>query len=308
MPYPRIVAIVGPTAIGKSAVALELARELNAAIVSADSRQVYRFMDVGTAKPTVEERTAVRHYMLDLATPNETYSAQRFQAEGRAVLRRLAAQGRIALVVGGTGFYVRALLDGMVLPRVAPDSALRTRLRLEAERDGTLALHRRLAGIDPSSAERIHPNNLPRLIRALEINEVGGVPVPAAASRPIPALYVGLRMEREQLRRRAMARVRSQVAGGLVEETRLLLEMGYDPSGPALSGLGYRQMIDYLQGKCPLEDAIRDYVLATTRYIRRQMTWFNADDGVRWLDADDEPLNAIRQLIEQYLASAPQGA
>jgi len=203
----RVVAIVGPTAVGKSAVAMSLAKRLGAAIVSADSRQVYRYMDIGTAKASREERAEVAHYMLDLVTPDETYSARRFQVEGRAVLARLAAQGRIALVVGGTGFYVRALLDGPALPRVAPNPSLRAHLRDEAERAGAAALYARLAALDPVSAARMHPNNLPRVIRALEIVESTGQPVAALGGHAIPALYVGVRMDRVELRRRAGRRI-----------------------------------------------------------------------------------------------------
>jgi tRNA dimethylallyltransferase len=297
--HPKIIAIVGPTAVGKSRLAMALARELDVAILSADSRQVYRYMDIGTDKPSAEERGLVPHYMLDLIEPNETYSARRFQSEGGAVLRRVGAQKRTVLVVGGTGFYIRALLDGLELPRVAPNRTLRERLRSEAERAGSSSLHAKLAELDPDSARRIHPNNLPRIIRALEVVETTGAPVEAARGSSLKALYVGLWMERNLIRTRADERIQRQVSSGLIEETRMLLDMGYDPHGPALSGFGYRQMIEYLQDQTTLEEAVHDYSMATRRYIRRQMTWFSADERIEWFDAvGGYPEKVFRRVVD----------
>jgi tRNA dimethylallyltransferase len=303
---PSIVAIVGPTAVGKSALALHLAQQFGGEIVTADSRQVYRYMDIGTAKPTPHDQAVLPHWMIDLVEPSEVYTAGRYRAEGERVLRRLAAEGRPAFVAGGTGFYIRALLDGVRLPQVEPDTALRARLREEAEQQGAEALWRRLEEIDPRSAARIHPNNLPRTIRALEVTEKLGAPVPSpAAGRRYPVLYIGVTMDRSRLHGIADRRVLSQVDSGLADETRLLLAMGYDSSSPALDGFGYRQMVAYLEGRSTLDQAIRDYQTATRRYIRRQMTWFRSDPRIRWLDAAESPVDRATALARTWLDRVP---
>jgi tRNA dimethylallyltransferase len=299
---PTIICVVGPTAIGKSRLAVALAEHIGGEIISADSRQVYRYMDIGTDKPGMEERSRVRHHLLDVVAPDEPYSAQRFAAEGRAVLRRLAAQGRLAIVAGGTGFYLRALIDGLTFPPVQPDPELRARLYREAEEAGGEFLHARLAARDPRSAARIHPHNLPRLVRALEIVETTGRPVPPVSSAASQnALRIGLETDRAHLQRLADERIHRQIQLGLVEETRLLLAMEYDPSLPALQGFGYREMGLYLRGEIPLDVAVARYKTATHQYIRRQLTWFRADDRVRWLPANDDLEARATQLTEAWV-------
>jgi tRNA dimethylallyltransferase len=301
-PAPKIVCVVGPTAVGKSRLALHLAKSLGGEILSADSRQVYRYMDIGTDKPSPIERASVRHHLIDVVSPAERYSAQRFAAEARAVLRRLGHLGVPAIVAGGTGFYFRTLLDAPGLPRVAPDPELRARLYGEADERSGSALHARLAQSDPASAARIHPNNLPRLIRALEIVESTGRPVPPMPnSDPVPALWIGVDMDRDRLRVIADDRIRRQVERGLLEETRLLLAMGFDPSLPALQGFGYREMVQVLRGALSLEAATRLYQAATHRYIRRQLTWFRPDRRIHWLPADvDLPSRAL-ELAQSWI-------
>lgn len=288
--------------MGKSALALRLAPRFNAQIVSADSRQVYRYLDIGTAKPSLKVQAQIRHYMIDLVEPDETYSAARFAEEGRRVLRRIASEGSTSFVVGGTGFYVRALLQGVSLPAVPPDPDLRADLHREAREHGVEGLYGRLEKLDPASATRVHPRNLPRIIRALEIvDHTGGpVPQPAALSEE-PALYIGLNMDRERLKEVADQRVLQQVECGLVIETRTLLEMGYSAASPALDGFGYRQMISYLRGDLSLPQAISEYQTATRRYIRRQMTWFRADPRIHWVDAENDVDEAAATLIERWL-------
>lgn len=298
----RIVAIVGPTAVGKSALSLRLAHLLGGDIVSADSRQVYRYMDIGTAKPTPAERSGVRHWMLDLVEPSDVYTAGRFKQEGRGVLARLAAEHRIAFVTGGTGFYIRALLDGAVFPSVEPDPAFREELRKEADERGPAALWKRLERVDPRSAARVHPNNQPRLIRALEVVAKLGGPVPVAeGNKASAALYVGLSMDRDRLRDRADARVLTQVEAGLVRETELLLDMGYDSRLPALSGFGYREMVAHLEGKLSLDQAIGAYQLSTRQFIRRQMTWFRSDSRIRWFDVEEQDADSIAAWVRSTL-------
>lgn len=300
---PPVIALVGPTAVGKSALALRLAEQYSGDIISADSRQIYRYMDIGTAKPTPDEQAKVRHYLVDLIEPSETYSAQRFREEGSRVLVRIRRQGRVPLVVGGTGFYVRALLDGLSIPTVPPDPELRERLRAEAERSGSAVLHDRLASRDPASAARIHPRNLPRIVRALEIVEKSGGPVPELEGlRPVPALYIGLWQDRGTLRDAAADRARAQVAAGLLEETALLLAMGYSRASPALMGFGYRQMVACLDGRTSLDEAVEHYITDTHRYIRRQMTWFRADKRIVWIEAGESAFESAVRLIDDALS------
>lgn len=299
-----MVAFVGPTAVGKSALALELANEFSADIVCADSRQVYRYMDIGTNKPSPKDQARIRHYMLDLVSPDDTYSVQRYVAEGTRVLQRIRSEERVAFAVGGTGFYIRGLLDRMSIPEVPPEPQLRDQLRHEAERLGAETLHRRLATLDPNSAARVHPNNLPRLIRALEIVELTGRPVPTFAPNPsISALFIGLTMGRDKLRRVAAGRIDEQIEIGLVAETERLLDMGFSPDLPALDGFGYRQMMAHLRGETSLEQAARDYRTATYKYIRRQMTWFRGDKRIHWIESAPQAIEEVRRLIADYLAS-----
>lgn len=300
---PRVIAIVGPTAVGKSRLAFELAAMYPADIVSADSRQVYRYMDIGTAKPSRIEQAQVTHYMIDLVPPDEGFSAARFREEGRRVLTRISEKGRIPLVVGGTGFYVRALLDGIHLPAVPPDAALREELRTEASTHGPEVLHQRLAAADPRSADRIHPRNAPRIIRALEIVRHLDGPVPEPRSgESIETLYLGLTIPRDILHTRADIRARDQIETGLVEETRFLLCMGYSPQLDPLRSFGYQQMVAHLQENLPIELALEQYQAATRQYIRRQTTWFRSDPRIQWLDAEESPIQEARAAIDEWLA------
>ncbi|MGI8826858.1 MAG: tRNA (adenosine(37)-N6)-dimethylallyltransferase MiaA [Chloroflexota bacterium] len=299
------VAIVGPTAVGKSRLALDLAAMFEVDIISADSRQVYRYMDIGTDKPTASDRARVPHYMLDLVAPDDTYSVRRYQLEARRVLRRSVFRKRVSLVVGGTGFYVQALLDDVALPAVAPNRELRERLTLEAEKCGAAALHERLRTLDPRSAHRVHTNNIPRIIRALEVIDALGAPVPELEIRSaVPALYLGVHMNRSSLYEIADRRVKEQFDGGLVEETEYLLRMGYDASLPSLDGFGYREAAGYLSGKLSMAGAVAQYQAATHRYIRRQMTWFGRDKRVRWIESGPDAPSTAAALIRDWLATA----
>lgn len=308
-PLPATVVLVGPTAVGKSRLALQLAQEFGVGILTADSRQVYRYMDIGTAKPSRAEQAAVRHYMLDLVAPDEGYSAERFRREGLGVLRGIAAEGRVAIVAGGTGFYLRALLDGPAVAKTPPDPLIRARLQAELADHGSHALHRRLTELDPASANRVHPHNIPRLIRALEVVEQTGGPVPPIpAGTSVPALYLGLRMDRHTLWEVANRRVIAQFEAGLAEETAALLAMGYTAEMPPLAGFAYRQTLDYLAGRLSQAQAIAEYQVATRQYIRRQMTWFRQDQRITWLESGSGAFSRARQLISSYLTTAASGA
>lgn len=281
-----LVVIVGPTASGKSALALEVAPELGAEIVTADSRQVYRGMDVGTAKPTRADRESVPHHLLDLVEPDQTYDVSRYQRDADAVLAELEGRGRLAVVVGGTGLYVRAVVDGLGLSDLPHDPALRSALEDEAQRSGADQLHARLAARDPEAARRVHPRNVRRVVRYLEVSELVG-PITARWSRH-PARHAarlfGLRPSLDELDRRIDARVREMVDQGVVDETRGLLARYGGLSRTALTAHGYPHWAAHLEGTLSLDEAIRRTQRDTRAYARRQLTWFRRDARVQWHD------------------------
>jgi tRNA dimethylallyltransferase len=286
MTRPRVVCLVGPTASGKTALAVELAEALGAEIVSADSRQIYRRLDVGTAKPTAAERRRVPHHCLDLVDPEEPFDAARFRAAATAALADVAGRGRAGLVVGGTGLWVRVLLRGLcpAPPRVP---AVREALRALAARCGVEELHRCLAHIDPAAAARIGPRDGVRLVRALEVAFASGRRLSAwqrehrFAEAPYDALVLGLALPVSELDARIAGRARDMVGAGFAEEVAALRERIPD-SAPAWASVGYREMRAYVDGACDLAHALAAIVLATRRFAKRQRTWFRAEPGVVW--------------------------
>ena len=268
-------------------------------IVSADSRQLYRGMGIGTAKPTPAERDRVPHHLIDVAEPGERYDAARYQREARAALSGIAARGRLAVVVGGTGLYVRALLDGLDLAAVPSDPALRARLEDEAARGADL--YTRLREVDPDAAARVDPRNARRVVRYLEASLLtGGVSGRWRRDAPIPAVKVGLDPPRPWLRERIERRVRDMVTNGVLDEARRLAERGIDPRTPSMSAHGYVHWTAHLRGEITLDAAIALTVRDTKSYSRRQMTWFRRDGAIRWTDpANDDPVTfATRALAE----------
>ena len=307
---PRIPAIVGPTAVGKTSVAIRVAETLGREIVSVDSRQIYRELDIGTAKPTVEERAQVRHHAIDVADPTERFSAATFQRVADAAFADIRGSGSEPLLVGGAGLYLRAVLDGLFEgPPAQPD--VRARLRREAERDGNEALHLRLAAVDPAAAHRIHRNDLLRLVRALEVYEVTGQPISDLQTQwendatRNDATIVGLRRPRETLNRRANARIRSMMAAGFLDEVRGLRER-YERGAPAFNGFGYTELWDHLEGVHTEEKALELLRRNTHRYAKRQLTWFRSDQRVRWVDiADDADTDDIATAVVGLLTVDP---
>lgn len=294
-PVPLAV-LTGPTASGKTRIALELAERWGAEIVSADSMQVYRRLDIGTAKPTAAERARVPHHALDLADPDEPFDAVRFCEAADAAIAGIAARGRRVLVVGGTGLYLRVLLFGLAdLP--PPDPERRRELEAEAERAGNPALHARLAEIDPAAAARIHPADRFRIIRALEV---------AAAGRPIseiqaahrfaepryPHRLVALRVDREELRARILRRAEAMLAAGLLEEVRGILAAGYPPELRPLQAFGYREPVAAVLGRRPVQGLAEAIAIDTARYAKRQVTWLRGERGVEWCEPDPEAVAA----------------
>ena len=275
-----MIAIVGPTASGKSALAMRVAERLGGEIVSADSRQVYRTMDIGTAKPTPDERARIRHHLIDVADPGERYDVLRYQRDARAALAEVRDRGHAALVVGGTGLYVRALLDGLDLASLPHDPAVRA--RIESEDPATL--HERLRAIDPDGAARVDARNRRRLVRYLEVATIAGGPVSRGRGASVAALRIGLRPKREVLVAAIERRVRAMVDAGVLDETRALVGRGVDPRLPSMSAHGYVHWAAHLRGEVDLETAIALTARDVRAYSRRQMTWFRRDPAIRWFD------------------------
>ena len=288
---PPLLVIVGPTGVGKTAVAVGLAATLPLEAVNADSRQIYRGMDIGTGKPTPEEQAALRHHLIDVVDPDERYHVARFRADALRALADIRERGRLPVVVGGTGLYIRALLKGL-RPAPPADPELRAELEREAREHGLTVLHERLKALDPEAASRLHPNDRVRIIRAIEVGMDRDARTPEAAAaaewrRGVSGwrlLMVGLRQSREALNRRLALRAHQMFARGMMEEVRRLLDAGYDVGLPSMGGIGYRQFAAVLQGRLEEEEAIRLMIRDTTRYAKRQMTWFARDAEVRWID------------------------
>lgn len=307
---PPLLVIVGPTGVGKTAVAVRLAARLPIEAVNADSRQVYRGMDIGTGKPTAEERAALVHHLLDVVDPDERYHAARFRADALRAIEAIRSRGRLPAVVGGTGLYVRALLKGL-RPAPPADPALRAELEAFATVHGWPALHGRLAQLDPEAARRLHPNDHIRIVRALEIHARGGAGIGEAAAgdwrRSVPPwrlLVVGLSQARERLNARLAERAREMAARGMMTEVGRLLAAGYDESLPSMGGIGYRQFCAVLRGGLSPAGALRLMIRDTTQYAKRQMTWFARDPEIRWIDVDaagglDGATDAILKAITQ---------
>jgi tRNA dimethylallyltransferase len=275
--YIPLLVIVGPTAVGKTALAVALARALGGEIVSADSRQVYRGMDIGTAKPSAAERAAAAHHLIDVVDPHEAFSLALYQDLATAAITAIAARGRLPLLVGGTGQYLAALLEGWQIPRVAPQPGLRAALEHEAAQQGATALHTRLALIDPAAAAGILPTNVRRVIRALEVHALTGRPISAQQQKqppPYRTKTLWLTRPPTELYDRIDARVDAMLANGLPAEVRGLLERGYGWELPAMSGLGYREFQPYFAGQATLDDAITRLKFDTHAFARRQPGWF----------------------------------
>ncbi len=298
-----ILVIAGPTASGKTAVGIELAQRLNGEIISADARQIYRFMDIGTAKPTTEERAAARHHLIDFVNPDEDYSAGQFAEDASAVIGDIQRRGKMPIVVGGAGLYIRALFDGFSpMPKISPE--IRARLQEEG-RDCLPSLYKRLCEVDPEWAEKIQATDTQRILRGLEVYEASGKPlseyqkVPPTPPIRHTASYFGLYWEREVLYDRINARACLMFENGLIEEAASLRDRGYSPDLNALNAFGYREIFQYLNGKTTLDRALADLQQGTRRYAKRQMTFFRRDKRFRWVDGSDgDVADVILQNLE----------
>lgn len=301
-----LLVIVGPTAVGKTALSIALAQALGGEIVSADSRQIYRGMDIGTAKPTPAERVAVPHHLLDIVAPNEEFSLALYQAQAIAAITAIAARNRLPLLVGGTGQYLAAVLEGWQIPQVPPQPRLRATLERQAERIGATALHARLAQLDPAAAARILPTNVRRVIRALEVYAVTGQPLSAQQRKQPPPFHLRtlwLTLPPAQLYARIDARVDAMITAGLVEEVRSLVARDYGWELPAMSSLGYHEFQPYLAGEATLAQAVERLKFNTHGFARRQPNWFRRLPQVVQLAADapglvDEAMAIAAELAE----------
>ncbi len=300
----KIVVICGPTGVGKTGFAIALAGHFAAEIIGADSMQIYRFMDIGTAKPTESERSAVPHHLVDVGDPDHPFDAAAYAEQAGQAVQQVTARGNLPLVVGGTGLYIKSLIYGLFNSRPY-DPALRRRLQQEAEQKGAGSLHHRLVGRDPKAAARIHPNDTYRLVRALEVLELTGNSIidhhrGHGFARPrYHALKIGLTLPREQLYARIDQRVDAMIDAGFTAEVRELLARGYGPELKAMQSLGYRHLTDFLQGRLDWAEALRTLKRDHRRYAKRQMTWFGADVSVHWLtpDALPEAVERVRQFL-----------
>jgi len=293
---PTVLVIVGPTAVGKTRVAMEVAEETNAEIISADSMQAYRGMDIGTAKPTREERERVRHHLVDIVDPDEPFNVADFAELAHKAIDEVVLRGALPVVVGGSGLYVRAITCKMDLPLVAPDDAIRERLEAEAAKMGRAALHERLEQIDPEAARRIHPNDLKRVVRALEVFEKSGKPIsevyrdgPEPTDRYKCVVY-GATREREALYAAIEARCDRMVQQGLVQEVQRLLDKGYDAGLQSMQAIGYKEVAAHLTGRYDFPEMTRVLKMNSRRFAKRQFTWFSKEPAVRWTDVDREDL------------------
>lgn len=306
-----IVVLCGPTASGKTGMACALADRFDLEIVSADSRQVYRKMDVGTAKPSGDELAEVKHHLIDVVDPDQDFSVADYVERAHVAIRDITSRGCLPLVVGGTGLYLRALTDGLA-PVPPADDELRQKFRQYERKHGEGSLHRWLRSVDPIQAERIHPNNLVRIVRALEVYELSGTPLSKYQQQhgfeeePYRALKLYLNLSRDDLNTRIEERVDRMIEDGLVEEVRNLLEAGYDPDIRSMKAIGYREVIACLSGEIELEEAIELIKRETRRYAKRQETWFKKEKAIISVDSSSE-IDRIQQLIECFLLQKGSG-
>lgn len=304
-----LYAIVGPTAVGKTRASFELAQSIGAEIVSVDSRQVYRYMDVGTDKISPAERRVVPHHLIDVADPDEVFTAADFVRRTESAAARIRERGKIPILAGGSPLYYRALEGALMSDALPKDDAIRRNLEASAEEEGTEALHRRLALVDPERAARIHPNDKVRLVRALEIFEATGCMPSALYERQkkiggaYRTVYFGITQPRSLLYERIERRVAEQFHSGYPEEVKWLLDNGYHPSLPAMQGFGYRELVQYWKGELSFEEALAGDIRATKAFSRRQMTWFRQFSPILWYDLSETTMesavNDMKRRMEQ---------
>jgi len=300
---PSVIVICGPTGIGKTSSSIRLAEMFGGEIISADSMQIYRDMNIGTAKPTREEQALITHHMIDIVAPDEPFDAARFGEMAGDRITDLNKKKIIPFVAGGTGLYIKALLHGLSRARPA-NSKIIERLEKDAENNGSEVLHKKLQECDPEAAGKIHPNDVFRLVRALEIFEETGKPISEYHNEhmfkktPYNALKVCLDMERDKLYNRIDLRVDLMLKTGLIEEVQGLLDAGYTTNLKPMQSIGYRHIVDYLSGNTTLNETVETLKRDTRRYAKRQMTWFRADNDINWINRDN--FDEMQELISKF--------
>ena len=296
-----LVVIVGPTGIGKSTLGIYLARKFQGEIINSDSRQIYRYMDIGTAKPSPEERAIVPHHFIDIINPDEDFSLARFQELAFKAIDEIQQRGNLPLMVGGSGLYIRAVVEGWETPKVPPDMEFRKQLEQRVKAGETTAIYEELQKQDPDAARNIDPRNVRRVIRALEVTHIAQVPFSSLQKKkspPFRTMIIGLTASRDELYLRTDRRVDDMIAKGLVEEVKNLLKRGYSIDLPSMSGIGYRQIGEYLEGKIDLESAVYRIKTETHRFIRHQYNWFRlADPRIIWFDIQEKDIE--ERVVEE---------
>ena len=302
----KLLAVAGPTGVGKSAFALRVSKELCGEIVNADSRQVYRRLDVGTAKPTLAEQASVPHHLFDVVEPHETYSLAQFLTQALAVIADIHSRSKLPVLAGGTGQYVRALLEGWKAPAVKPDPETRRTLEERARNSGVSSLFAELAEIDPEAAERVDARNVRRVVRALEVAYSGNSSAVRKEPPPYDVLVIGLALNRSVLYERIDRRVDAMIAAGWLSEVEGLLADGCGPDLPSMSSVGYSELADVLAGVLSMDEAVQRIKYRTHRLARAQYAWFRpADDRIRWFDAASETAQAL-SAVRDWAASVPR--
>jgi len=304
MGKPKLVVILGPTGVGKSEVAIDIALKVDGEVVNADSQLVYRHMDIGTAKPSQAAREKVRHHLIDVVDPDGEFNAALYRESALAAIREVSTRGKTSIVCGGTGLYLRALIQGLFVgPGKNPE--VRSRLEIEAQVKGSSVLYDRLREVDPEATRWIHPNDRYRIVRALEVFELTGKGISlwqkehAFAERPFEVLKIGLNRERPELYNLINRRCDDMIARGFVEEVRRLEERGYSLDLPSLQSVGYRQIGLYLRGELSLDEAVALIKRDTRHLAKRQLTWFRSDQEIRWFHPGDERIqNAAKQFLK----------
>jgi tRNA dimethylallyltransferase len=303
---PKIIAVVGPTASGKTALGIALAQKLDGEIVSADSRQIYRWMDIGTAKPSAAERRAIPHHLIDIKNPDEDYAVAEYKSDAISAVNDILSHGKVPIILGGTGLYVKAVLENLDIPKVTTDPKLRAEIEAEIARDGLEAMFKKLVVLDPEAAYVVDPKNPRRVVRALEVAITTSEPFTAQRKKNEPlfdALTLGLNPPPEVLRERIDRRIDTMVRDGIVEEVATLIKK-YGTADRATAmpvafdAIGYREIIDYLKGTLSLEDAVAAIKINTWHYAKRQMTWFKKTPNVHWITGGaDEALTLAREFL-----------